>query len=186
MPIADQTNLIVGTIKFLFNATLPGSNPDQPASYTTADFGELLNGNFKFGGDTKESFDSVGGVLYLLKTMKTKRRLDIEADIQKLSPSALAFLMGSASGSAPTPGLVTEGYGWLGIQQDGEPIVGGTNSNKGTGILVWYGFACGIWIDGDLKLDGDSYATGKLHINAYLARARGIWLADARPVVAIP
>src|SRR4051812_27297205 len=108
----DQSNLIIGSFKFKIHATLPGANPEQPASYTLADFGELLNGTLKFGGSVKEAWDSTNGVLGLIKAIKTKRDITLEADLQKIDPViVLPYLMGSASGAAPAPGKITDVFG---------------------------------------------------------------------------
>ena len=174
----DQTNLILGTFQFRFHATLPATNANLPASYTASNFGEVLNGLLKPAATVKEAWDSVGGVLGLIKIINTKRRLDFEGDLQKIDPAiVLPYYLGSASGAAPAPGKVTDGFGYLAIQAEGEPVTGAGNA-----ILAWYGFPCGVYVDGELKANAEDYSTLKLHVIAYLARGTGNWVAGTRPI----
>jgi hypothetical protein len=182
----DHTNLMLGTFTFRFNTTLPVLTPDLPEVYTV-NFGELTNGSLAPKGDMKEAWDSVGGVLALIKAVQTKRKVEFSGDLNKLDPTTvLPYYFGSASGSGPAFGKVSEGYGYLAIQAEGEPIVPAPAANKGDAILRWYAFPCGLYIDGELKQNGEDFGMLKLHVIPYLGRGVGTWKAAARPVAPAP
>ena len=181
----SSVNLVIPTGLFRFNATLPSSAPEKPESYTI-DFGEFEKGAIKLGGDVKKNFNAVAGTLGLDAIRRVKTELSYEFMVKYLSPAMLAYFMGSASGSAPLPGKIVDGYGFMAMQAEGEPIVPTGNTNEADGILVHHSFACGLQFEGDLTMNGDEFANLKLTVNVYLGKARGIWKGAARPVTPVP
>lgn len=181
MAANDPKDLIIPVTRFLANATLPGVNPQKPASYTI-DFGSFEKGTLRVGGDIKEIYAALNGQLGLEAARRVKATLTYEFELKHLSPSFLVYWMGSASGSAPNPGKVVDLYGFAAIESEGEPLVPTANSNEGSGIFTHYAFKCGLTLDGDLDAAGDDFAMLKLTARVYLGVAPGLWAAGARPI----
>jgi hypothetical protein len=185
MAANDPKDLIIPVSHFKANATLPGSDLDIPASYTI-DFGSFEKGSLKVSGDLKKIFAALGGKLGLNAIRRVKAELTYEFELKHLSPSMLAYWMGSASGSAPAPGKVFELYCIAWLESEDEPIVPPTNSNEGAAVFSHYGFKAGCTLDGDFDADGESFGMLKLTANVYLGNTPGLWAAATRPVTATP
>lgn len=178
MPANDPKDLIIPVGRFRAHATLPGETPALPASYTI-DFGKFEKGVMKISGDLKEVWQANdAGYLGLDVVRRVKGQITYEFDLKHLSPTMLAYFMGSASGNAPIPGKVFDLWGWAAIESQGEPVIGAT----GAAVLAHHSFACGVTLDGDLAKGGDDFAMLKLTARVYLGRAPGLWTAAARPV----
>lgn len=180
-----SSSLIIPTAWLKANATLPGANPDRPASYSI-DFGQFENLALKPGGDLKETWGpGAGGGIGLYDVRKVKHTLTYEADLKHLTPSFLAYYMGSASGAAPVPGKVVNLFCWLALQGEDEPVVA-AGTNIGDAILRHHSFKAAITLDGDLTANGGDFIMAKLTARVLLGEAPGLWTGGARPVVSIP
>ncbi|WP_438482723.1 hypothetical protein [Oleiharenicola lentus] len=180
MSETDPKHLIIGTAWLKGHATVPGANPEKPASYTAIDFGELPDSTLKLEAEIKEQWGSKDGEIGLEDLRSVKKKITLETQIKKLSPEMLARMMGSASGTAPKPGKPFEFYGWLGVQAEGEKIVAAT----GAGILVLHSFYAKATLSGDFKLNGEDFTDVKLTMQVMMAVAPGLWTAGVRPNIA--
>ncbi|HLP26667.1 MAG TPA: hypothetical protein VK477_13385, partial [Acidobacteriota bacterium] len=126
MAINDSTNLIIpsGILKAL--ATLPVATPEKPDGYTI-DFGKFENGTMKIGGEMKEAWlPLAAGGLGLSAKNRVKGALSFEFDLKHFNAAMLAYVFGSAAGSAPQPGKVVELFCYLAMISPGEGIDGTT------------------------------------------------------------
>lgn len=180
--ITESKNLIVATGHLRLHATLPVSTPNLPAVYTTLDLGEAEY-TLKSGGDIKEAWLAIGGVLGKSTLRRVKPTLTIERDVMHLSPAMLGYYFGNSStGGTPSPGKVVEFYGHFELQMEDENVVGTGNSNEGSGIFVYHSFAVAFRIEGDLAADGSDFMKAKLIGEVLLGKARGTTVIGARPI----
>lgn len=154
----DPKNVILGTGQFKLSTALPVTDPNLSASYSI-DFGNqsLV---MKIGGETKPHFGSKLGKLIRDKVFRTKSTLDYEATLDELSPAVIAYIMGSPSGNAPDPGKIFSGYGWIGVDGNGEPIIPAEDK----AIFVHHSFRCDCFIEGDLNFDPENFAEVKMMV----------------------
>ena len=180
--------LLVPILYLRAKATLPTDDAELPASYDL-NFGRFDDATLKIGGDKKEFWDAYNGGLGLAALRRIKTKFDYEFTIKKLSPEILAYLMGSASGSAPKPGKIVDLFFWAGLESDEEAVIeDDTASNDGEGILVHHSWKGALQIDGELGAKGDDFAGVKGMASVYLGVAPGLWTAGTRPItrVALP
>jgi hypothetical protein len=179
-----NTVVATGVFKFLPGSALP-STPEQPTGYTF-DFGEAEY-TVKAGGDIKELWLASGGILGKSKKRTVKPTLTIERDLQYLSPDVLGYFSGTANtGGTPSFGKVVEGFGWFGLQMEGENIVPTGSSNAGSSIWTYHSFPCDVLISGEVSAKGDDFASVKLMVEAMLGRGRGTVVIGSRPITPVP
>ena len=173
----DSKNLIIPHGWLKGNLTLPVSTPEKPDNYTI-DFGQFADGSIRMGGDIKENFSALNGIIGLDKQQRVRNTLDYEFDAKYFPIAQLAYVFGSASGAAPAPGKVVDLYCWMGVQAEGEKI-----QTDGSGIFVHHSFKAGVKYLGDFAMNGNDYAMLKLQVSVYLGSNPGIWVGSAtRPV----
>jgi hypothetical protein len=172
----NPDNLIFGGGYFKFNTILPGANPNLPASYAI-DFGNCKELVLKTEAETKEHYGTYAGVLKRDRVIRTKKKMTYEAVLDEFGAAVWDKLLGAATGAAPDPAKTFTGFGFVGVEQDGEPLTVG-----GSGIYVHHSFKCQISMDGELKFNGDDIAECKLKIEVDLGTP-GLTVRAARPVV---
>lgn len=178
----ESKNLIIPHGWLKANATLPGSNPELPASYTI-DFGQFEKGRIAIGGDIKENFTGLNGVIGLDAAQRVKATLTYTFDNKYFPAAVLDYIFGgtgtaTVAGVAPQVGKVYDLFGWMGVQAQGEEI-----KADGTGLLVHHSFKAGFSFEGDLQLDGENYLVDQLMCRVYLGSFPGKWhRAATRPV----
>lgn len=171
----DPKNLIFGGYGFKFNTVIPPANPEKASSYTI-DFGNIIEGSLKPESEKKEHFGSYKGVKKRDRVRRVKKKLTGTFKLDELSPAVLAYFFGGASGAAPDFAKSYDGFGWIGIEQEDEPI-----NAAGNGILVWHSFKCTISFEGELKLNSEDNAEIELTVEVDLGTP-GIYVTTARPI----
>lgn len=173
----ESKNLIIphGWLKAVAGA-LPAT-PALPANYTV-DFGQFANGSFNIGGDIKENFTGLNGIVGLDKQQRVRATLEYEFDAKYFPAAQLAMVFGCATGAAPNPGKVFDMFCWMGMAAQDEAI-----QSDGTGLFVHHSFKAGVKYLGGFQMNGDDFAMMKLQVSVYLGSHPGItsWSAT-RPV----
>ncbi|HYC64524.1 MAG TPA: hypothetical protein VEC14_07330 [Reyranellaceae bacterium] len=178
----DSKNLLIPHGWLKAHATLPALQPNLAASYTLVDFGQFERGVIRPGGDLKDNFTGLNGIIGLDKRQRVKATLTYEFDAKYFPLAEFERLFGSASGGAPAPGKVVDLFCWMGMQAEGEKI-----QSDGTGLFVHHSFKAGVHYEGDIAMNGDDYVMCKLVAAVYLGSHPGVWFGSAtRPVPVVP
>jgi len=152
-----MNHLTIATVRFRFEPgdTLP-ANPDKSQNYTL-DYGNIKSGILRPEFDNKEHYASIQGNLVLDDIRNVKRKLTYEFTIDELTPEAIELHYGKAT--TLLPGHIQAGYGWVAMDQEGDEQ-----------FLVHHSFHCGIWVEGDLTLNGEDYTEWKLKVAVFLSQ----------------
>lgn len=178
----ESKNLIIPTGWLKANATLPGSNPELPASYTI-DFGQAAKSSLSIGGEIKENFTGLDGIIGMDKADRVKVTMLYGFDQLYFSAAQFDYLFGAGgvatvAGATPDVGAVTDLFFWFGLQSRKEKI-----QSDGTGLFVHHSFKGGLSYDGELTFDGENYLMNRAQVRVYLGSHPGKWHRTAtRPL----
>jgi hypothetical protein len=180
----ESKNLIIPHGWLKLNSILPASSPELPASYSI-DCGQFENSSIDIGGEIKENFTGLGGIIGLDKAQRVRATLTYTADAKYITAAIMDYIFGGTgvatiAGVAPEIGKVYDLFGWFGMQANNEPI-----RADGTGLFVHHSFQAGITFDGPLTLNGSDFLMSKLTARVYLGVTPGKWSrAATRPLPA--